>query len=825
MNVVTPSPLPPPIDKYADRPTERMFDNGVVGAFGASQRPGGAPATEEDEYYAYLVRSLIEDSESFEETTLAPDREENLEFFYGNVPAPEGEGTSTVVSTDFRDTVMAILPSLIRIFTSAEHVVNCQPNYEGQEEAAKQCTDYLQYVFWMDNPGFLILHDIIKDALRCKCGVVKWWTETNEEVTEQEYNNITDEQLMVLQYENPTVQIVEAVPSDQPPPMEGPPDASTNSAGQPESLSGMASGGAQAPEGLPPTPEMPPSDLSAQDQSGGYGGMASGPSLGGPSGPMSGAAPESQAGPTPPPQQMYEKVVIRFVKSKPMIRIESVPLDEFRVDRRAKTVEGSILIGHDRVTQVSELIQAGYSMEELEPYLGATSTYSTDRQFRNAGIDETSVQSNLDIRYGCYYIRIDKDGDGIAELREIHTVGDNHEIIHDEVVQYANYAVWCPDPEPHTLIGDTPAELVKDIQGIKTNMLRGALDSLAQSIWPRTVFNESLVNAEDVLNDEIGAAIRTKGDPATTVQSLTHLFVGQPVFQMFEVMETLRQQRTGINDASKGLDPKALQSTATSGVDTIISGAQERIELCARILAETGMTQLFRGLLRECVNSPNQQRSIQLRGKWTKVDPSTYDPTMKISVNPTLGKGSDTTRLMVLQDIKQTQMMAMEKFGPDNPLCGPIEFRNTLTDMLAIGNIKNVDRYFKVITPDIVQQIAATPKEPDPSMVLAQAEMEKTRQKASEAIAKADREDRKLRVDDDFRRDKLMIEGILDAAKIEGEYQYDVNEQALTAANQADEMQRADEEAANESQRVQNETASANNEMMNANAEANAPPE
>jgi hypothetical protein len=767
MAVVMNSPQRPPVDLYEPK-IERLFKNSPVGDYNS-----GEVKTSVGEYTPYenVVRDLIDDAQSFEDSTLSPDREENLEYFYGNTPAPDGEGKSSAISTDFRDTVMAILPSLIRVFTSPEHVVNCQPNYEGQEEAAKQCTDYLQYMFWQDNPGFLILHDIMKDALRCKIGVVKWWTETEDEVTEQTYHNISQEQIQFLIYENPSVEIIEQVP------MEGP-------------------SGNSPPLGQP----MPPSPLMGEPQ----------PPGGLPPGPMGAASPESR---------MFKEVTTRFVKSKPMTKIEAVPLDEFRIDRRAKSVDKARLIGHDRITQVGELVAAGYSPEKLAPFLGATSTYSVDRQFRNQGIDEANVQDDLDIRYGCYYIRIDKDGDGIPELREIHTVGDNHAIIHDEVVQHANYAVWCPDPEPHTLVGDTPAELVKDIQRIKTNMLRGSLDSLAQSIWPRTVFNETLVSADDVLNDEIGAAIRTKGDPQNTVMSLNHNFVGQPVFQMFEVMETLRQQRTGINDASKGLDPKALQSTATSGVDTIISGAQERIELCARILAETGMTALFKGLLRECVNSPNQERTIQLRGKWVDVDPSTFDPTMRISVNPTLGKGSEMTRLLVLQDIKQTQIMAIEKFGPDNPLCGPMEFRNTLTDMMAIGNIKNVDRYFKQITPEIVKMIAAAPKEPDPAVLLAQAEMEKTRAKMATEIAKSDREDRKMRVDDDFRRDQLRVTSILDAAKIEADTGYDVNEQELKLENVAQEWARIEQEAAsveNESASVDNDIIGTQNEIANA---------
>src|SRR4029453_1257227 len=106
---------------------ERIFGNSPVGA-----TVGGPNRTDiADLPYDALVRDLIDDAAMFEESTLMPERDENLQYFYGQVPTPEGEGTSTAISTDFRDTVMAIIPSLMRIFTSAEHVKNCNPTSPG----------------------------------------------------------------------------------------------------------------------------------------------------------------------------------------------------------------------------------------------------------------------------------------------------------------------------------------------------------------------------------------------------------------------------------------------------------------------------------------------------------------------------------------------------------------------------------------------------------------------------------------------------------------------------------------------------------------------
>jgi hypothetical protein len=699
MAVVTTKPLPPPIDPY-----ERVFEESGVGQVGYQ---GGAD-TSDPSVYEYVVKAMIDDAKSYEDGTLAPAREENLEYFYGDKPAVENvdeEGTptsSTVVSTDVRDTVMGIIPSLMRIFTSPEHIVFCSPNYEGQEELAKQQTDTLEYIFWEDNPGFLFLHDSFKDALTTKTCVAYWYTDTDTEVVTQEYANISQEQIQMLIAENESVEIVDQVPH--------------------EFIPGI-----------------------------------------------------------------FATVVVRWTVDKPVTKLVGVPLDEFRVARNAKSVDTATLIGFQTTKRKGELIAAGYDEEIINQYTGATRPYSPDRIFRNEGLDETNPLEDYEVDYGEYFVRIDKDGDGIEELRKICTIGDSHYILDDYPVQWATFAVGCPDPRSHTLIGDCPSDLVQDIQRIKTNMLRGALDSLAQSIWPRTVFNELLVNVDDVLNEEIGAAIRTKGTPQETLMSISHQFVGQPVFQMFEAMERLRQVRTGISDASKGLDPKALQSTALTGVDAIITGAQERIELIARLMAETYIKPIFKGLLREITSHPNPKRAIQMRGKWANVDPSTYDPTMRISVNPTLGKGSDMTRLMALQEVKTMQLGLIEKFGLDNPMCGIEEFANTMSDMMAIANVKNTTRYFKAITPEVKAQMESKPKEPDPALLLAQAEMEKRRTDTVKAMSDRAQADKKLRMDDDFRRDQMNVTGMLKAAELRGKFMIDVNQQELEAKNVANE--------------------------------------
>lgn len=643
--------------------TDRIFGN-------LGQRLPSATTPDGLVDYDQRVQLMISDAQDFEESHLYQDREELTKYYYGLEPGlDEEEGRSTIVSTDVRDTIMGIVPSLIRIFAAQQNVIDFVANSEQQDDVAKQATDYVNHVFWKDNPGFMIAHGLIKDMLMVRTGIVKWWTDDVHEVTEEQFVGITEEQYMFL---------------------------------------------------LSEVPDAEPVDV--EDAGNGLINLS-----------------------------------LRFAKSKPIVKVEAVPPEEFRISRDAKSVKTARLVGHERQVHIGELTRLGIPEDILEDMTSSLNWFSEEKFMRNPGLVDSGWLDD-GVTYGEWYIRIDQDGDGIDELRYICTIGDDHVIISDEMVDAAKFALGTPDPIPHTAIGSSIAELVLDIQRIKTNLLRGVLDNMADVVRPRTVINETLVNLDDALNPEQSAIIRTKGDPNTTVMPIKTPYVGGETFEMISQLDAVRASRTGITEASKGLDPKAMQSTNVNGIDAIISGAQERIELIARIIAETVWTDLFRGLLKEVVNAPNAQRTLKVRGKWTNYNPSTFDPSMSVEVNPNLGKGSDMTRLMALREIKATQEGIVAKYGIKNPMVGPEEYRNTLVDILEIVNIKNPGRYFKELNPQVIEQIMTAPEEPAPEAVLAQAELEKVKAQTVKAISDKDTKERQLDMDDDFKRDKLMID-------------------------------------------------------------------
>jgi hypothetical protein len=593
----------------------------------------------------------------------------------------EGPSKSSFISTDVRDAILMMLPSLVRIFAASENVVSLVPRAPQDDAMAEQATNYVNYVFWQDNAGFLTLYGAFKDALTVKTGFVKWWTDNTKAVKRKQFQNITMEQLQMLMSEDPTAKVV------------------------PGSL--------------------------VQNEQGGV------------------------------------DVTIEGAENKPITRVEGVPPEEMRLDRYARTFAKSRLVGHERIVSIDDLTAMGYPRDLAANYLQSQDVhnFTMEAMIRNPGRG-MSTRVGDGVLYGEWYIRADSDGDGVPELRYVCTMGEDHAIVRDEPANRIKIALFSCDPIAHTLVGDSIADLTIDIQRIKTNMTRGVLDSLAESINPKTVVNELVTNLDDALNDDLGAVIRTRGDPSAAVQFATTPFVGQQALPVLEYLDGVQQRRTGLSDAARGLDPKALQSSTMIGVEAVINGQQERTELVARVLAETGFRDLFHGLFNEIVENENQSRTLRINGSWQTYHTSMFDADMTVEVNPTLGKGSDTVRMMTLQQIKQDQAMVFQQFGPQNPVVGIPEMLNTITDMLEIANIKNVSRYFKTPPPQVIQQMQSAPKEPDAMTIAAMANNERVKMQTAKSIGDQQFNAQKQAQDEAFRRDKLAQQQAYEAEKI-----------------------------------------------------------
>jgi hypothetical protein len=678
-------PLPrPPVRK----PSDTEFPN-------VDKTP--SPDSEDELEYAHRVRAMIEDAREFNAEILAPIRERGIRLYLGIDPAPENDGgevgSSTIVATEVRDTVLQMIPSLMRIFSAQDNVTNFIPNNTSQADAAEQVADYLRYVFFYDNPGYSILQDVFKDGLIKAMGVVMWWTDENRETVEEEYHRLSMEQRQfVISQAGVEIVKMDSVPQQMP-------DGST---------------------------------------------------------------------------QPLFNLIVRRTKRQPKHCVAAVPPDEFRINRTAVSVKKAGLVGREYFETKTNLKLKGVPddlIDEAADFSGGDMRFAAERMFRNQGADAPVGRDSAEpvCKYGEYWMRIDKDGDGLAELRHICVIGDNDDIVLDEPATRAKMAIACPDPEPHSIVGHGYAELVADLQEIRTNLMRGALDSLAQSIYPRLVGVDALVDWDDVLNTAIGAPIRVKEVGALT--QLQYQFVGQPAFDMMDRLDAMRMARTGITPQSQGLDPKALQSTTMKGVDMIITGAQERIELVCRTMASTFMVDLMSGLLQEVTDNPVPERIVQLRGKYVPVNPSQFDATMTCVPNPAIGHGSDLDRFSMLTMIMQKQEMVIQSQGPGNPLVTPIEWRNTVEDIMAIAGMRNSARYFKPLDEKgLAAWMEQQQNKEDANLIFAKAEADKVRAQVIKTLTDARISAEEMTLKDDRERDKVEGDQMLKAADIDAKY-------------------------------------------------------
>lgn len=524
----------------------------------------------------------------------------------------------------------------------------------------------------------------------------------------------------------------------------------------------------------------------------------------------------------PDPMSVRYEVKIRRTIEKNRVVIECIPPEEFLIARDARDLDTAAYVGHRSHKTISELVAMGYDRDEVEQYAGQGDVFSInyEAQVRNPAIMTSAYVDNSDpvmrlVLYTESYVRIDKDGDGIAELRKVCSLGDANHILYDEIATDVPFAVFCPDPEPHMIIGQSIADQTMDLQRIKTGIVRNTLDSLAQVIHPRTVVVEGQVNMDDVLNNETGAIIRARAPGMVT--PLAEPFVGQNAMPLIAYMDDVRAQRTGISAASQGLNPDVLQSTTKAAVTATVQGAQERIELVARLFAEQGMKRLFKGLLKLLIRHQNAPRVVKLRGKWVSVDPRYWDADMDVKVNVALGHGTDSDKMQFLMLVAQKQEQIMQTLGPNNPLVDVSQYRNTLAQITNLAGFKDASRYFKPVDMQQVEQMMQQQSQsqpPDPQMMLVQIEAQKAQAKAASDQAQMQLDAQKMQMEDARERQNMQLDAMIKIAEIEAKYgtQVDIAQvEAIIKREQALEEARINAETQRQNAIVQSMTSQAPN--------------
>ncbi|MDB4344654.1 hypothetical protein OAA39_00370 [bacterium] len=481
------------------------------------------------------------------------------------------------------------------------------------------------------------------------------------------------------------------------------------------------------------------------------------------------------------------------------INIESVPPEEFFVDASARNLEDAYAVCHRTDMRVGDLVEMGFAFEDVVELgnMDDSGSFADLEDFTRTGYVDTHDDDEQDLSMRKVmvtelYIKMDVDGTGVPQLHRLLLGGDNYKVLDVEEYGHLPFAVFEVDPEPHTFFGTSVADLIMNDQDSATALLRGVLDNIALTNNPRTEILDGSVNIDDVLNNEIGGVVRVKQNGS--IQPLTVPFVAGQTLSAIQYYDQEIENKTGISKASLGLNPDALQAKTATAVMATMQGAASQTEIMARNLAEGGVTQLFKLLLKLVVENCDEETIMRVSGNnYEPIDPRSWDKKMDVSVNVGLGTGQEDQKQAALAQALQMQMQIFQAYGVGNGMVSLTNIRNTLADMLAMNGLRNSNRYFQPMDEQMEAQLmqqqemqkAQQPPQMTQQEAYIQAEQIKAQAKAQSDMAKVQLDAQKAMADDDLKRDQMDQDLLVDAAKILGQYGTAVDVAAVKSAQAA----------------------------------------
>jgi hypothetical protein len=545
---------------------------------------------------------------------------------YGN----EEDGWSQIVASDVSDSVEWMLPALLKTFTSTDKAVSFEPTTAADVKGADQATDACNYVFYKQNNGFLILYTALKDMLTVKNCAVMWRKEDSETVSSMPFQGATEEMIAMMLQDSEDSEIESATPSQM-----------------------------VGPDGQPQLDEMGQ------------------------------------------PITVYNGR-IKKTEKRSIVKVEAFSPEDLLVDREWTSpllADCPYVARLIRVT-LSDLKMMGYDCDADDLRASDHGDLSNEitrvNKLENSQIpDYGDTRNNDDDSMATGWLRMeyvlaDYDGDGVAERLCVYRLEEK--ILKQEVVSHVPIATSSPILNPHRWDGMSIADAVSDLQKLHTELLRQTLNNLYLTNNPRTkVLTDAnwspMANIDDLLDSRAGGVIRQRDINAVTEQVTS--FAAGASMPMLEYVQSMRENRTGVSRTSQGLNPDSMNNTAT-GRQMDMSAAMQRVELIARIIAETLVKPIFQGILKVLTDGDMQKMCFRLRDEFVEYDPNEWRDQYDMTINVGLGTGD------VQQKAAQLLMIAqLQEKGLAVGLATPTHLYHTGAKIIENAGFKDVQNFLQ----------------------------------------------------------------------------------------------------------------------------------
>lgn len=648
-----------------------------------------------------ILRQEDADAASYHDSELAKVQENGLNWYFGRPYGNEKEGRSKVVSRDIADDVNSIMPDLMRCFASPVDLVSIE---------ASKPEDDQPYQMGAGPDGKPILSKKSKVDIQAAYLSHVFFKDNRgkENIFDFAFDGLVQRVgIMQVSWEDP-----------EPKP--------------PQTIEGVSA------EQLLRYTDDPEYEILSQDEENGV-----------------------------------FTLEVRRTPKMGRVHIEAVPPEEFALTKTARNICDAKYHRRKRPAYLAELKRSYPEKEEDLDGLSAAANWADSiwddgrkqARYPDDNIDPEPNNQDKGRRQVILheeYVRVDFDGDGIVELRYVKRVGTV--VLENYAVEASDYVLWSPNRVSHRAIGLSIADMLDDIQRIRTEITRSYLDSLASTLSPRTYVNTQAMDQngiDAVADNELSGVIPVKGDPNAAVLEVTAPDISGPALNALEYFDQRKQEASGNTKHKQGMDPASLNKTAT-GIELLQAAGRSRIELIATWLG-AGLEDVFKRAAQLLAAHQDKPRQVKLFGQWCEVDPRTWSDEVSVSVNVGEAGVSKHQRLGNLSLIAAKQEQVLLQAGASNPLVTLQHYRNTLANMATTMGFLDPSLFFGEVPEDFAPE-----PQPDPKLVEAQMKNKLETEKAQVA---AQLQQQKQAFDQQAQAQKLASERELAAFKVQSEQQ------------------------------------------------------
>lgn len=439
----------------------------------------------------------------------------------------------------------------------------------------------------------------------------------------------------------------------------------------------------------------------------------------------------AEAGHTAPGVNQTWDVRFKVTCKKGKLKIYPTPPDEILVSDDCRgNVKQASFVGHRRKVTRSELMEMGFSRDEVKAATSYDWSLSDTEQARDAdnettdfddsGIDWATEELEL---LECV-LKIDADGDGIAERRLLLVSGNG--LLVNEVTDDVPFESWTPIPIPHKHVGLSFYDLLEDLQRIHTALTRSLLDNTYFGVNQRLAYDKNTVNASMLQINRPGGHVAVDGPAAGAIAPIVQPDVAGKLLPVIAHVAQMRMSRSGVGEMTTGADADILAQSTKGAYMDASSRANQRIEAIARIFAETGLSSLYASMHKMLMKHQDWETRFKLKDQWITVNPTEWRERANLTVSVGLGTAAREEVRANLALMAQAQMQAAGVPGLIQPRNVFSLFRRLQTEM----GFEAEDFITDPQSPEYQQSMQAQAGKPDPETAKIQAQMQLEREKA-----------------------------------------------------------------------------------------------